>query len=236
MSEKVRQRARGVRQACRAAAVVASISVCLLSGCATYTPQDSSAVRPLLLDAEAIRAITGFKRISAETDFDYVTGHPEGWTWSDSMCLPALLSLTEQAYFRSGGYEAVAGKRLQEPPVNDVVQGVDQGIVQFPDAVSAQYFVEASTLTWDRCVGRPLVITYPNGYTGKWVPSTPVTTDEITIVRMVLEGADGYTTDHAIAARSDIVIDVTVTGYHLTDEAVRIVQVISERRVSGERG
>jgi hypothetical protein len=114
-------------------------------------------------------------------------------------------------------------------PTESYGHNVDAGVVAFADARAAQRFVEASTQAWSRCAGKPFTLTFPDGQSETWTLGDPATHDGITAIMQTDHRLHGWSCQHGIEARSNVVIDVAATMYNTTDEAVQIVQAISER-------
>jgi serine/threonine kinase PknH len=224
----------------RWAVMGAVAATCLvLSGCAHTvdgTPRadprptavtDVSQLDVLLLREREVEAITGGRGLEITETYDAISSDTGGQTVSDPACVTAMFNSTAAGYHGSG-YVALAGSMMQEPG-KDYEHYVDQAVVQFVDARTAQNFVESVTRAWQPCAGRPITISYPAAPSEKWLLGAPVTEYGITAIKQSESAPDSWSCQHAIAARSNVVIDVQAVGFDVTDEAVRIVASIAER-------
>lgn len=148
----------------------------------------------------------------------------EGMTVDPAECTGSLFGGMAASY-DGGGYRAffMVGRAQQ-----DGRRVVQEGLATFADAASAQRFVAKSVGRWRDCAGKRVTQTSPGveviWTAGQVAPSGAVTTIDNTVVVMPT-----FHQVRALAAKANVVVDLQVTGYDLTDEATTIATRILDR-------
>ena len=178
-----------------------------------------------LLSDTSINAIMGANEMVTYRTYTDIPVQP-GEIYSDMQCAGALFNTTVPAY-RDSGYVAARGRKIGES-VSIAPHDVDQGVVAFENASEATKFVEASIRQWQACGGKRVTYTGTDGVADWWTIGTTRSAGEITAIANVgtNTGVSGWGCSHAIASKSNVVVDVDACGYHIGDEATTIVKTI----------
>jgi serine/threonine kinase PknH len=172
----------------------------------------------LLSDAQInkIMGTTAMRTYRTYTDIPV----PPGEVYSPPECAVALFNTTVPAYAASG-YIGTRGKKIDADRTRSEV---DQAVVGFENSSAAETFVDAAKRAWQSCAGRNVTYTGTDGERQPWLIGVPRTVGEISAIDNVTP--DRWTCGHAMATRSDVVVDVDACGYDVTDQAVDIVKAI----------
>lgn len=173
-------------------------------------------LEPLLLSDGQIGEIVGTGGMATSQEYSGITA-PQGESYSEPACAQTLFNTMYTGY-EGTGYTGVAGRKVRRRGVRSFDE-VDQGVVAFPSADAASRFVVRTVLGWERCADVHLGVSDPP-------PDHPVTVyftlgftstrgDVATVVNTV-EGGEGMVCAHAMASRSNVVIDVHVCGTAIT--------------------
>jgi hypothetical protein len=193
---------------------VVACSTAVAGTARVQTPRDASApkVAPadlatLLLSDQQVSEIVGVAGMVSFHPYQDIPP-PVGETYSEPRCAEALFN-TEWPSYNGSGYTGAAGHKVGEPgdrPAHEV----DEGVVSFPDAVSATRFVVRTSLDFDRCADLHFSDTVPppQPQTNYYTIGFPKTVGDTTTVVSALEGGEGQTCAKAITSRSNVVIDV----------------------------
>ena len=169
----------------------------------------------VLLDAARINQIMAGTAIVVYKSYDQLPGG-EGDQYSNPTCAGAVFNTIEVTYHRSG-YLAVRGSQLSESGAN-FKHYVDEGVVSFPGGPDARRFLSTAQDVWRRCAGKHVVYTTSDGKATTWTARAPVTSGGVTTAVVDKEAGDGYTCEHGITAKSNVVIDVSACSYTLLDQ------------------
>lgn len=146
-----------------------------------------------------------------------------GEVYSDPQCAVALFNTTVPAYSDSG-YVITRGKKIAEN-VNSMTHDVDQAVIAFESPSDARKFVDAAAAAWQGCASRNVTYTGTDGETDPWTIGSLRTVGEIIAINN--DATDGWGCAHAMASKSNIVVDVDACGYFVADEAIAIVRAIT---------
>jgi hypothetical protein len=139
---------------------------------------------------------------------------------SDPQCLGALYNAEESVY-EDTGWTDVADQVITEPD-DDSSHWVEQTAVRFPSADRAAAFVKSSANQWEDCIGKSVVVD-DGEYEFNWI-FEGISIDNGTISQKARQtDSDGWACDHAMAAAADVVVEASVCGPELQDEAVAVV-------------
>jgi hypothetical protein len=125
---------------------------------------------------------------------------------SDPNCVGAVLGIDESAYGGSD-YQGVFGQLTGDPSTQNSLR-VDEGVVAFTSADEAQNLVDTQIRVWKGCSGHPLTVTIDKDQV-IWVASGPKVSDGVSVLLRSQQG-DSFVCSHGLAARSNVVADVTV--------------------------
>jgi PknH-like extracellular domain len=130
---------------------------------------------------------------------------PEGYALSDSNCLSLMNPASDSAY-RGSRYKGVYGLVGQD----DQHPTVDVAAVAFPDAPAAASLADAQARTWKDCSDKTLTATIPEKPISNWMV-VPLTRSYGVVVSLRMqEGGQGFGCARGIAARANVVADVSV--------------------------
>jgi hypothetical protein len=153
------------------------------------------------------------------------TGIPvqPGEVYSDPHCAVALFNTTVPAYSTSG-YVGTRGKEVAEN-LNSMAHDVDEAVVAFQSPSEARKFVGTARAAWQACGGRRVTYTGTDRVVQPWTLGMPRTVGEIIAINN--ETIDEWGCGHAMASKSNVVVDVDACGYNVADEATAIVRAMT---------
>jgi hypothetical protein len=221
--------------------LAASVAGCAptTSGSARYSGEADSATAPLVKnDALAALIPTGAQiaELIGRPNFVVKTTYPilqqlPDIAISDPKCFGVIYATTENEY-RGSGYHAVYGM-LGDDPDTAFAPDVVVGVTTFDDAQAARRLVDGETAKWRDCANRPLQDTsLKSSFALTWVAAAPAVADGVRTVTRTLEGQRGYGCTHALAARSNVVVDADVCAPDATATpqlAATLVNMISDK-------
>ncbi len=141
-------------------------------------------------------------------------------------CTAAVFNGLTDAY-NGSGYRAIYGLDLGQH-TNGFPLGVSQFVATFQNADAAKTFAADAVDRMRSCAGKPLNYVHP-GTTGVYTVGNPMESAGVTTVRSTLDKAiqGGQSTDmtkmntsamRAVAAKANVVVDVTLIGRNLGDD------------------
>ena len=152
-------------------------------------------------------------------------------------CTAAVFNGLTDAY-NGSGYHAIYGLDVGQH-TNGFPLGVSEFVATFQNGDAAKKFAAGAVDQMRRCAGKQLNYAHP-GTTGIYSVGNPVESGGVTTVRSTLDSVlqNGSTTDvkklntsamRAVAAKANVVVDVTVIGRNLGDDATTLVSRILGR-------
>ena len=152
-------------------------------------------------------------------------------------CTAAVFNGLTDAY-NGSGYHAIYGLDLGQH-TNGFPLGVSEFVATFQNSDAAKKFAAGAVDQMHSCAGKQLNYAHP-GTTGIYNVGDPVESGGVTTVRSTLDSVlqNGHTTDvkrlnasamRAVAAKANVVVDVTAIGRNLGDDATTIVSRILGR-------
>jgi PknH-like extracellular domain len=217
-------------QSLLAVLVVAAAS---LSGC--HMPLREADSKPrvdllgsMLADESVVNAIMGSNAFRVYNTHRSLPGWPQGEVYSRPECMAVVANAMESVY-RGSRYGQVRETQLADNG-HGTETSVDEAVIEFDNAGDAQAFVAATTRTWQRCANATLTITPADRRPYHWRMATPRVVDGVQSMDADhAESTLGWRNSHAMRAANNVVIDVRVTGYAISDQAVRVVNAIAGR-------
>jgi hypothetical protein len=223
---------------------VITVAVCLaLVGCAgcTSTVAGTAMVRggaktptapahglpALLLSLDEMKQLLKFDDMAIK---DTLTRPEARGIYQPANCVGAVFSSM------AGSYDGSGYRDFYEVRQSDVTGGglphwVDQSAATFDNDAAAKDFVTNQSAQWRRCSGRQFKYAYPRPT--DWQDSYRIgdTIDSgcVTMISNVTTAALRYTDIRALAAKSNIVVDLQFTGFDLTGEPATAVNKILDR-------
>jgi hypothetical protein len=223
---------------------ISAWTVCLaIAGCSS-TVGGTAVVRPgaassggkahglaaLLLTLDEMKQLLKFDDIGVE---DTVT-HPDArGIYEPAGCVGAVFSSMAGSYDGSG-YGDFYEVRLSDVTGGDLPHWVDQSAATFDSDSAASRFVASQVAQWRRCAGRQLTYAYPrpDDWQDTYRIGETIDSGCVTMISNVITGDQHYTDIRALAAKSNVVIDLQFTGFDLTDEPAVAINRILDRIAS----
>lgn len=187
-------------------------------------PVPVDALPGLLLDPPAVNAIMGTRdlvvnpKLTTAKLYIDTTDRPEcGGVWANA----------NRGVYTGSAWEAVQTQYLREQdnPQHEVYQSV----VSFPTAQTASDFVAQEANRWPLCKGKTVTTTNPDTPAQTWwIAAVGKDGDVLTSVSD-REGARGYSCQHGLTSRNNVVIDVEACGWDVTQQGTTIAERIGEQ-------
>ncbi len=181
----------------------------------------------MLADESVINAIMGNTELHVYYKYRELPGWPDGDVYSRPECMPVTANAMEAGY-HGRKYGQVRGARLADNRPG-TPRSIDEAVVAFDSNAAAQALVSATVQTWQACANAMLTITSANRPTARWTMETPRVVDGVQVV----DAADpdmtalGWRTSHAMRVAENVLIDVRVTDYGVSDQAARVANAIA---------
>jgi serine/threonine kinase PknH len=207
--------------------IVCVAVACVAVGCARTVPGDPRAASNrglsgldlLLLSDSQISTIMRTQGMTTYRTYTDIPVQPAE-VYSRPECAVALFNTTVPAY-EASGYVAALGKKID---VDTITSEVDQAVIAFESTSAAKVFIDKARRAWQSCAGQKVTYTRTDGQAQLWRIGAPRTIGEITAIDN--HAAGGWICGHAMATKSQVVVDVDACGYDVTDEAINIVKAI----------
>ena len=139
----------------------------------------------------------------------------------------------------AGSYDGSGYRDFYEVRESDVTGGglphwVDQSVATFDNAAAAKDFAAKQVAQWRRCAGRQLTYAYPrpDDWQDTYRIGETIESGCVTMISNVITGDKHYTDIRALAAKSNIIVDLQFTGFDLTDEPAVAINRILDRIAS----
>ncbi|HWF70362.1 MAG TPA: sensor domain-containing protein [Mycobacterium sp.] len=164
---------------------------------------------PLMLTPAEAGTVINDPNLAGTLTYTEANHVPDGFL-SDLKCAGVMAPGAELTY-RGSGYQSVYGEMLvdqDQPRVGEVA-------IAYGGGEEAQAFVDTATSQWKYCAGRTLTVNVQEPPVN-WIASAPHRSDGVDVLLRRMEGGQGFACARAMAARSNIVVDVLVCG---TDDA-----------------
>jgi hypothetical protein len=160
-----------------------------------------------------------------------------GDTFDPPECTAAVFNGLTDAY-RDSGYHAIYGLDLGQHTSSFPI-GASEFVATFQNADAARNFAAGAVDHMRSCAGKTLTYAHA-GTSGGYTVGNPVQSGGVTTVRSTLDTVleNGHPTDvkrlntsamRAVAAKANVVVDVTVIGRNLGDDATTLVSRILGR-------
>ncbi|WP_218014437.1 sensor domain-containing protein [Mycolicibacterium palauense] len=181
---------------------------------------DLSAV---LLNPQEIRAIMGNPKLRSAEE-----GSGGGDAASDAKAEPAECAGTVIAGLATEYTDAESFRKLNlsDP---DSAMLVDQFAARFAGSTDARDFVSRVTKTWRGCAGEKLTLSASGLTSLTWRVGTPVQKQNVTTLVNTFLGAKPLPYYRILAAKSNVVIDLSVFALKIDDEPATIAEEMLSR-------
>ncbi len=228
---------------------VSAWAVCLLAvaGCASTvdgTPVAGPGARAsstvtagglpsLLLSLDEMKQVLKFSGMATQ---DIWTRPDARGIFEPAGCVGAVFSGMAASYDGSG-YRDFYEVRQQDPGRTSESPWVDQGVATFENAKAAKSFVAKQVAQWRQCAGKQFSYAFPQPFDWQDPYRIGDTIDSgcVTMISNVLAADKRFTDIRALAAKSNIVVDVQFTGFDLTDQPATTMNRILDRIASRGR-
>ncbi len=188
----------------------------------TKSGQPGGDLERILLSAADINKLMGATDIELMDSANDMADHSADI--SEAKCLGALYNAEESVY-NGTGWKDVVDQVLTEPE-DDSAHWVEQTVVQFPAATGAKAFLESSFKQWMDCIGKSVMVN-DGEYEYHW-QFEGISRDGGTISQTARQtDSDGWACQHALAAVDTYIIEGSVCGTSLQDEAVTLVNALT---------
>lgn len=194
------------------------------------TPPRAHGLAGLLLRLDEMKQLLKFDDMRVE---DTVTKPDARGIYEPAGCVGAVFSSMADSYDGSG-YRDFFEVRLSDLTRGDPPHWVDQSAATFDNDSAARDFVADQVAQWHRCAGRQLTYAYPrpDDWQDTYRIGETIDSGCVTMISNVITGDKHYTDIRALAAKSNIVVDLQFTGFDLTDEPAVAVNRILDRIAS----
>jgi serine/threonine protein kinase len=187
-------------------------------------PLPVSALPGLLPSAEEVADIMGAAKLAVET-FQL---SDDSASVDEKDCVGAFFPDQHTVYDNTGwiGDRVQVFQDLDGAPVHSG----SQAIIAFPTAAAARKLVADQTAHWSACSGRTITMHLPNRPLPQhWTFGPLANTDATLSMTHVVDMAGAAGCQHALAARNNIVIDVSACRSEVTNQAVDIVNLVAAK-------
>ena len=181
----------------------------------------------MLADESTVNAIMGTSTLEVLYAYEKLDDWPAGDTYSRPECM-AVNGNAMEAVYRGSPYHDVRGTVLADSDPEHP-RDVDEAVVAFETVAQAQDFVAATVAVWRQCADTVLTITSADRPPRRFRLSNLRTVNGIDVIDINSIASPDWGGSHAMHAIDNIVIDVRVADYGLTDQAVRLVNSIAGR-------
>ncbi len=217
--------------------VIIAALVWVLVGCAS-TVGGTAVVGPgaatkahgpaaILLSLDEMKQLLNFNGIAIK---DTLTRPDARGIYEPASCVGAVFSSMAGSYDGSG-YREFYEVRQSDVSGGDLPHWVDQGVATFENNAAANSFVAAQVAQWRKCAGRQFKYAYPRS--DDWQDSyrigDTVGSGCVTMISSVFVSDRTYSDIRALAAKSNVVVDLQFTGFDLTDEPATAMNRILDR-------
>jgi PknH-like protein len=219
---------------------VIALLVCALVGCtstirgtpvpgsgAALTAPRAHGLAGLLLRLDEMKQLLKFDDMGVE---DTVTKPDARGIYEPAGCVGAVFSSMADSY-NGSGYRDFFEVRLSDLTRGGPPHWVDQSAATFDNDSAARNFVADQVAQWRRCAGRQLTYAYPrpDDWQDTYRIGETIDSGCVTMISNVITADLHYTDIRALAAKSNIVVDLQFTGFDLTDEPAVAVNRILDR-------
>lgn len=163
---------------------------------------DLPSLLPTLSETSAVIDSPQFANVATDAGLKVL---PEGFTLSDRNCVSVMNGGLESQY-RGSHYQGASGLTIKV----DQDRLVETVAVAFPGSVDADKFVGTQIGKWKGCAGATLTVNYADQPPVTWTVSGPKRSYGVAVVIRVQEGGRGFGCARAIAARANVVVDLSV--------------------------
>jgi hypothetical protein len=227
---------RALRAGMRRAAVILALAA-LTAGCTVTTggtvvaaptlghapqPLPSSALPGLLIEASDIGSIMGAGvHIVESSDAMYTNAPlPDGClVWAEA----------QQVNYQGSGWTDVQEQKLQDRSDNadDIAY---QAVVRYPDGLGAHDFYTSQVTGWAKCDDRRVDLHDPGDpHAHYWSLSKAVDNAGVLTITRDEEENPGWSCQHALTAKNNIVVDVSACAYTVGDRGVQLAKGIAAK-------
>jgi hypothetical protein len=221
---------------------VIAVVVWLLVGCASTVK--GTAVGPggrpatptahglaaLLLSLDEMKQLLKFDRMAVEKTWS----RPDGrGAFEPASCVGAVFSSMAGSY-NGSGYRQFLEVRQSDVTRGDMPHWVDQGVATFESDSAAKSFVDKQVVQWRECAHQKFkyAYPYPDDWNGAYQIGDMIDSGCVTMISSVFVGDETYSDIRALAAKSNIVVDLQFTGFDLTDQPATAMSRILDRIAS----
>ncbi len=219
-----------------ATAALAGCAAHIIGGQALYASDTPSAPAPsvqlpdlpkLIPPLPELAAVVSSPELKNVGTVTRIEAQPEGYALSDSNCLSTMNPGSDSAY-RGSRYQGVYGIVAQD----EHHRTVDALAVAFSNAAAAESLADSQARKWKECTDKTLTAIVPDMPTSNWMVSGPTRSYGVVVLLRVQEGGQGFACARGIAARANVVADVSVCNPDHADierQTSKVANMILER-------
>lgn len=208
---------------------------------AAAPPVSPSALRALLPPAQQVADISGAPAMIVGASGELIPKNIAAVV-AEKECITTWTSALESTYANTGfngartevlfgkGEPASQGKGESSQQV--IVQNhlVTQAVIGYPSAEMAQKIVANQLPQWTACAGRTVTVISAAGEVLSSQTFGPLAHDaDALVITSKIKGSPAFTCQHALAARSNVVIDVQSCRFDGTNQAVDTLNAIAAK-------
>jgi hypothetical protein len=185
------------------------------------------ALAGLLLPAEQIADIVGATNMSKSTGFPALVP-ADRREIAEADCASAWNAGQDSVYAGTGETGAYSqARRADEKPLRHIA---DEAVIAYPNADAAAKVVAKQFAQWSACSGRTVTLTPPPPRAARLFTFGPVTNTS-GVLSMTQTSVDNaiWGCQRALAARSNVVIDIRACRPDTTNQAVDILDAIAAK-------
>jgi hypothetical protein len=184
----------------------------------------------LLLSLDEMKQLLKFEDMAIQDTL--ARPDPRG-VYEPASCVGAVFSSMAGSYDGSG-YHDFYEVRESDTTGGGLPHWVDQSVATFDNGAAAKDFAVNQVAQWRRCAGRQLTYAYPrpDDWQDTYRIGETIESGCVTLISNVITGDKHYTDIRALAAKSNIVVDLQFTGFDLTDEPAVAINRILDRIAS----
>jgi serine/threonine-protein kinase len=188
-------------------------------------PVTTAALSGLLLPPEQVAGIVGADALVQESLA--VTTIDDSPKVVEKDCI-GVAAPDEHLVYADSGWTAARSQALRNAGEGPRAFAVIQAVIAFPSAEQANKIVAEQKSQWTKCSGRTLTFVFPTPPSPQlWTVGKPDDTDGTLKMTQELKDGGGMKCQRALAAHSNVAVDVSACRYDVTNQAADIVNAIA---------
>jgi hypothetical protein len=183
-------------------------------------------VAGLLLSAEEVRGELGGPGLVADEPY---TKGPDDPQSSPESCAGAADSLTQPPH-RDSGFIVLNGRKMMEAQGSSQKRWVEEGVLEFENPDQAAQFVDKVAQGWEPCAHSTLKIDYSGDHKEqRTFGDVSYSGKDVVVISSTISGDQPTECSHAMGAKSNVVVDISVCGSEQPTKTTAIVDAIRNK-------